>query len=211
MRHTTSSAYRRTVSRLSGAATGTAQIRRAGRRERTACSAAIMVAPVASPSSTTTTVRPAGSRGIRPGVKRCRRDCRMSRWRSISACRYAALAPTSSAYGARQAQPVSSTAPTANPGLPGAPSLRTMTTSRSPPSASSTRMTHLPSCRMIASPGRASRHKGRARQGATAIAARRTCAFHGPGASGIAPSVVTSGGGCLNRRLDHAGTHPNRP
>ena len=47
---------------------GTAQISSRGALARTACSAAIMLAPVASPSSTTIAVRPAGSMGGRAGV-----------------------------------------------------------------------------------------------------------------------------------------------
>ena len=60
------------------AATGTAHTSRAGARARTACSAAIIVAPVASPSSTTIATRPAGSMSARAGVYDARRARRVA-------------------------------------------------------------------------------------------------------------------------------------
>ncbi len=86
---------------MSGGATGTAHTILAGCRSRNPWRAAIMVAPVASPSSMTMTIRPAGSMGGRSGVYWARRIRIVSSWRRFSSSTYVASAPAAAAWGAR--------------------------------------------------------------------------------------------------------------
>ena len=64
--HTTSSTSPANSRHVDSGAAGTATTISAGDMSRSACTAANMLAPVASPSSTRMTVRPANSSGARP-------------------------------------------------------------------------------------------------------------------------------------------------
>src|SRR6266850_404006 len=116
-------------SQLSGEAMGTATTISRGPCRRSASTAARMVEPVARPSSTSTTVRPATSMGGRsPRNSRSRRSssrCSRAATRSMSA----RVTPWAMTSGLSTRTPPLAMAPMATSSWPGKPSLRTTNTS----------------------------------------------------------------------------------
>ncbi len=136
---TTSSASARSSSRASGEDTGAATTTSPAPRSRRALTAARSVSPVASPSSTTITVRPRTSGGPptapnssvrRPSSRRSRSRTRPISSSVIRSCRAVPWSITG--------VPPSAIAPMASSGCTGAPSLRTTRTCSGTPRARAT-------------------------------------------------------------------------
>ena len=137
-RHTTSSTSGIAASsaRLSGAPTGIASTTDAAPSSRATRLATRAVAPVATPSSTITAVRPVRSTGGRSPRNRRTRASSSARSRCSTAARPDAETPlwrSTSSFSTRA--PPSPMAPIATSGCLGRPSLRTTSTSSGAPSA----------------------------------------------------------------------------
>src|SRR5699024_3617199 len=124
--------------RQSAGVTGAARTIRSAPRARATSHAAIALAPVAIPSSTTTTTLPRRSTGARPPRYIAVRRSSSLRSRASIAAICSSLtrkARTARSFITRTPSPI---APRANSSRPGAPSLRTTSTSNGAPSTSAT-------------------------------------------------------------------------
>ena len=137
--HTTSSTRPANSRQVDSGAAGTAITICAGSASRSACTAANMLAPVASPSSTRMTVLPVTSSGGRPPRYAASRRISSRPSRSAisrSCCGVTRRPRTMSSL--MTTRPPLAKAPTANSSCPGAPSLRTTNASSGAPSAAAT-------------------------------------------------------------------------